>query len=304
MQLLTNSIIKEKQVLTTTGKQILMLPEHKFLYEKLIEKYPERQLEIPILLEQTSDHHIQHQPSNSFNQLSLQSQNTSTCDNSDRMSIILNPAQKNMIIENIHSIPIVLNTLDHTQQLTSVELSRSLLNTTTSSNSNEISSSIQETHMNEKSNEQPLHSYKNLNDTSQISTDIDPYDKNSIHSEKISNIVSNVELQNITTPITNILLSTPFINSTVDQLVSNSSNESIYITSTQSQISHTTDTNTSLNISKNYNISVNNQDSYDLNGKFSDMIFYWMTDVGKPLSIPDQMMYVNKPYIATNKVTI
>ncbi|CAF4122533.1 unnamed protein product [Adineta steineri] len=265
IQLLTNSIIKEKQVLTTIGKQILMLPEHKFLYEKLNEKYPERQLEIPILLEQTSDHHIQHQPSNSFNQLSLQSQNTSIYDNSDEMSIILDPARKNMIIENIHTNPIVINTLYHTQQLTSVELSRSLLNTTTSSNSNEISSSIQETHMKEKSNEQSLHSYKNLNDTSQKSTDIDPYNKNSIHSKNISNIVSNVELQNITTPITNILLSTPFINSTVDQLVSNSSNESIYITSTQSQTSHTTDTNTSLNISESYNTSVNNQASYDVN---------------------------------------
>ncbi|CAF3880917.1 unnamed protein product [Adineta steineri] len=181
------------------------------------------------------------------------------------MSIILDPPQKNMIIENIHSIPVVINTLDYTQQLTSIELSRSLLNTTTCSNSNEISSSSQETHMNEKSNEQPLHSYKNVNDTSQISPDIDPYNKNSIHSEKISNLVSNVELQNITTPITNILSSTPFINSTVDQLVSNSSNESIHITSTQSQTSHTTDTNTLLNISESYNTSVNNQASYDLN---------------------------------------
>ncbi|CAF0960085.1 unnamed protein product [Adineta steineri] len=194
------------------------------------------------------------------------------------MSIILDPPQKNMIIENIHSIPVVINTLDYTQQLTSIELSRSLLNTTTCSNSNEISSSSQETHMNEKSNEQPLHSYKNVNDTSQISPDIDPYNKNSIHSEKISNLVSNVELQNITTPITNILSSTPFINSTVDQLVSNSSNESIHITSTQSQTSHTTDTNTLLNISESYNTSVNNQASYDLNG------FYYLGQTNYPYS--------------------
>ncbi|CAF3129255.1 unnamed protein product [Rotaria sp. Silwood2] len=45
MQLLANSTIKDKQILTNTAKQILMLPEHKFLYEKLKEKYPERQLE-------------------------------------------------------------------------------------------------------------------------------------------------------------------------------------------------------------------------------------------------------------------
>ncbi|CAF4916752.1 unnamed protein product, partial [Rotaria magnacalcarata] len=42
MQLLCNSIIKDKQILTNTAKQILMLPEHKFLCEKLKEKYPER----------------------------------------------------------------------------------------------------------------------------------------------------------------------------------------------------------------------------------------------------------------------
>jgi hypothetical protein len=42
---LSNSIIKDKQILTTNGKEVLMLPEHKFLYEKLKDKYPERQLD-------------------------------------------------------------------------------------------------------------------------------------------------------------------------------------------------------------------------------------------------------------------
>lgn len=45
MQLLSKSIIKEKQILTTTGKQILMLPEHRFLYEKLKQQYPDLQFE-------------------------------------------------------------------------------------------------------------------------------------------------------------------------------------------------------------------------------------------------------------------
>jgi len=44
MSLLTNCIIKDKQILTTNGKQILFLPEHKFLYENLKQKYPERDL--------------------------------------------------------------------------------------------------------------------------------------------------------------------------------------------------------------------------------------------------------------------
>ena len=40
----SNSIIKNKQLLTITCKQILMLPEHKPLYENLKQKYPELNL--------------------------------------------------------------------------------------------------------------------------------------------------------------------------------------------------------------------------------------------------------------------
>ncbi len=45
MPLLTNSIIKDKQILTITGKQVLLLPEHKFLCEKLKEQYPDRHID-------------------------------------------------------------------------------------------------------------------------------------------------------------------------------------------------------------------------------------------------------------------
>lgn len=38
--ILTNSIIKDKQIITTNGIQMLMLPEHKFLCENLKNKYP------------------------------------------------------------------------------------------------------------------------------------------------------------------------------------------------------------------------------------------------------------------------
>ena len=44
MLIFSNSIIKDKQILTITCKQILMLPEHKRLYENLKEKYPELNL--------------------------------------------------------------------------------------------------------------------------------------------------------------------------------------------------------------------------------------------------------------------
>ena len=40
MLTLTNSVIKEKQILTMNGIQMLMLPEHKFLCENLKRKYP------------------------------------------------------------------------------------------------------------------------------------------------------------------------------------------------------------------------------------------------------------------------
>jgi len=42
MIILKASIIKEKQILTTLGKQTLLLPEHNFLYEHLLQRYPER----------------------------------------------------------------------------------------------------------------------------------------------------------------------------------------------------------------------------------------------------------------------
>jgi hypothetical protein len=43
--LLTNSIIKEKQILTPAGKEILMLPEHRILIQMLNEKYPEHHID-------------------------------------------------------------------------------------------------------------------------------------------------------------------------------------------------------------------------------------------------------------------
>lgn len=45
MALLCNTIIKEKQILTKAGIEVLMLPEHYQIYEYLKTKYPERNLE-------------------------------------------------------------------------------------------------------------------------------------------------------------------------------------------------------------------------------------------------------------------
>ena len=44
MLIFSNSVIKDKHILTITCKQILMLPEHKPLYGNLKEKYPELNL--------------------------------------------------------------------------------------------------------------------------------------------------------------------------------------------------------------------------------------------------------------------
>jgi len=38
MTMLCNSTIKDKQILTTNGTQMLLLPEHKLLFENLIKK--------------------------------------------------------------------------------------------------------------------------------------------------------------------------------------------------------------------------------------------------------------------------
>lgn len=42
MTTLCNALIKEKQILTSNGIQMLLLPEHKLLYEHVQRKYPSR----------------------------------------------------------------------------------------------------------------------------------------------------------------------------------------------------------------------------------------------------------------------
>ncbi|CAF2073356.1 unnamed protein product [Rotaria magnacalcarata] len=288
MHLLCNSIIKDKQILTNTAKQILMLPEHKFLCEKLKEKYPERHLENNITInsndnlnnpennfvnnqittdqptnnqkillissKETSHHHVLYQNSNLFNQLPLQSQSTlqidqdshdiSTSHNADTISIIFEPSKENTIIEQIDTLPTVVNAFDQKQEITSVLLSAHLFNTNTSSIPNEASSSTQQFHMIDKSNDKSLNPKENLNDNDQILIDNDQNNINSTYSREIHNLTSNVEVRNITSPITNILLPTSLMLGIVDQILSNNSNKSMSITSTQPQINHTTGMNT------------------------------------------------------------
>ncbi|CAF3683536.1 unnamed protein product [Rotaria sp. Silwood1] len=58
MSMLCNSHIKDKQVLTANGKQMLLLPEHKLLYEHLKRKYPDRNFDEKtpaVVQENTSD---------------------------------------------------------------------------------------------------------------------------------------------------------------------------------------------------------------------------------------------------------
>ncbi|CAF4611378.1 unnamed protein product [Rotaria sp. Silwood2] len=55
MSLLCNSIIKDKQVLTKNGLEMLLLPEHKLLYEKLKGKYLTRNLHTTIMSNDIND---------------------------------------------------------------------------------------------------------------------------------------------------------------------------------------------------------------------------------------------------------
>ncbi|CAF3345808.1 unnamed protein product, partial [Rotaria socialis] len=284
MQLLANSTIKDIQIITVTAKQLLMLPEHKSLYDKLKQKYPERHFEnnitinsndnlnnpdnhfvnnpigtdqstnnqqiLPISPEETSNHQILYQSSNLFNQLPIQSQtifqndqdshDISTSDNADEISIVFQHSQENTIIEQIDTFPSLLNTLHHKQEFISIPLSTHHFNTNTSSISDETFSNTQQNDMIERSNEQSLNSNENLNDNNQITIDNDQNNINPIYSREIHNLTSDVEVQNITSPITNILLPTSLMLDIVDQIISNNSNESTSITSTQPQTIHIT----------------------------------------------------------------
>ncbi|CAF5210699.1 unnamed protein product, partial [Rotaria magnacalcarata] len=191
---------------------------------------------------------------NLFNQLPLQSQSTlqidqdshdiSTSHNADTISIIFEPSKENTIIEQIDTLPTVVNAFDQKQEITSVLLSAHLFNTNTSSIPNEASSSTQQFHMIDKSNDKSLNPKENLNDNDQILIANDQNNINSTYSREIHNLTSNVEVRNITSPITNILLPTSLMLGIVDQILSNNSNESMSITSTQPQINHTTGMNT------------------------------------------------------------
>ncbi|CAM4833222.1 unnamed protein product, partial [Rotaria magnacalcarata] len=176
-------------------------------------------------------------------QIDQDSHDISTSHNADTISIIFEPSKENTIIEQIDTLPTVVNAFDQKQEITSVLLSAHLFNTNTSSIPNEASSSTQQFHMIDKSNDKSLNPKENLNDNDQILIDNDQNNINSTYSREIHNLTSNVEVRNITSPITNILLPTSLMLGIVDQILSNNSNESMSITSTQPQINHTTGMN-------------------------------------------------------------
>ncbi|CAF4004984.1 unnamed protein product, partial [Rotaria magnacalcarata] len=177
-------------------------------------------------------------------QIDQDSHDISTSHNADTISIIFEPSKENTIIEQIDTLPTVVNAFDQKQEITSVVLSAYLFNTNTSSIPNEASSKF---FFKDKS----LNPNENLNDNDQILIDNDQNNINSTYSREIHNLTSNVEVRNITSPITNTSLPTSFMLGIVDQILSNNSNESMSITSTQPQINHTTELNNSLPTSSN-----------------------------------------------------
>jgi hypothetical protein len=90
--------------------------------------------------------------------------------------------------------------------------------------------------------------------------------------QEISNVTSNVELQNLTSPIAHILLPTSLMVNLVDQVVSNNLNKINDVTSTQLPISNTSTPNISSNSSENNSSVVLDQDSHQLNGKLYNTI--------------------------------
>lgn len=43
MAILIDSLVKDKHIVTTAGKEVLMFPQHQALHERLKVRYPERQ---------------------------------------------------------------------------------------------------------------------------------------------------------------------------------------------------------------------------------------------------------------------
>ncbi|CAF3450604.1 unnamed protein product [Rotaria socialis] len=265
MQLLCNSIIKDKQILTNIAKQILKLPEHKFLYEKLKEKYPERQLEnnitinsndklnnpdnnfvsnqittdqptnnqkiLPISPKDALNHDVLYRTSNLFNQSPLQSQSTFQIDQ-DNHGISLS--------HNVDGISIILERSKKNTIIEQIDTFPTVVNTFYQKQeltSIPLSAHLFNTNISSIPNEpsssmQQIHMIEKSNDKSLNSNE------NLNDNDQISIV------RNITSPITNILLPTSLMLGIVDQILSNNYNANMSITSTQPQINHTTGKNT------------------------------------------------------------
>ncbi|CAF1344418.1 unnamed protein product [Rotaria magnacalcarata] len=127
MSLLTNSEIKNKHILTKMGEQVLMLPEHQLLHEKLKTKYPERFLRNNSIQDQKSNSYSQIKITNNqeaiSNHIMIESNlpfNTSSYP-TDQLSVI---AEINNIENNIQSnfiYPILNGTIVSDQNITNLE---------------------------------------------------------------------------------------------------------------------------------------------------------------------------------------
>jgi hypothetical protein len=92
------------------------------------------------------------------------------------------------------------------------------------------------------------------------------------YNQEISDVTSQVELQNLASPIAHILLPTSLMVNLVDQVVSNNLNKINHVTFTQLPISNTNTANIISNSSEKNSSVLHNQDSDQLNGKLYNTV--------------------------------
>ncbi|CAF4053549.1 unnamed protein product [Rotaria magnacalcarata] len=299
MSLLCSSIIKDKQILTTAGKQILMLPEHNILYQHLKSKYPNLNLDIHLISnhidnlqntnndllstetthnqnivvtsidDQNSDHNIHNEILNVSNQSSALSRVNWQNEKLNNMLSSNNIHQISPTHFSILNNPIInqLSTVCHIPDMTNKEQNLSVLeNTTSPLDLNTHSNMSQKLSTFTQKNSIEQIEGDNLNSNNKISICSATVTPNNIltHPQQMNNTTTNIEQHISMSPTTNILLSTSMILDLNNQITSNILNEHNYTTFSQAENNDTRTLNITSTISERSESIVHDQAPFNL----------------------------------------
>ncbi|CAF4822880.1 unnamed protein product [Rotaria sp. Silwood1] len=243
MSILTGSIIKEKQTLTKTGKEILLQPEHNILYNSLKQKYPEHFIESSISNETNAEQNISNASSN-HSRLTTENANTINIITGIEEPILCHQNQ-NLISNGSTTSNTNLHSISQTETLYSYE---KLTNTTTNNLLNRNSNQIQDKII--------------LGSISRI------FSNNNIpNSQSLNNFSSTNNYGFPISPITSILSACHVTTAPIYQVPSTTKNYQPAIAQIFNEAIASTTTKTTNSVSKNVNILDNNPISHNLNGK-------------------------------------